>query len=463
MKSKTTLYPKCSIIILNYFGERVISETLDSVLALDYPKEKLEIIVVDNNSGDRSPQIIQSYADKHDIIIPLLLNTNEGFSAGNNRGIEIASGKYVILLNNDCVVDTGWVKNLIKQPEADPKIFAVNSKIYLFPKFLHIECKLPRGCKEVQVDVRSSLSSYTADDRIHVPIYRAARITYFDIPIHPFHLDENVYVDLQFTTQTSLKELQNSDIFVTKLPQTTQQSFTKQGKRKTITLFFKKGTLSSKSAELYDKIQSTGSIIFSNGSGRDRGALVRHQFQDYEIDKGQYDKPTQIFSACGAASLYRLSTLRKIGYLNENFFMYYEDTELSERAIRAGYILVYEPNAIVRHMHALSSKEWSPFFIYHAERGRLMHMIYHFPLLKFLQEFYEFTKAACARWVYLTIKHKDTEKAYQYIKVCLYIFFKSPRLFIERVSFNNKAKITQQELMNSLYQGVWLIQKEKQL
>lgn len=63
---------KASVIILNYQGENVIEETLNSVINSDFNKKEYEIIIVDNNSSDNSVQIISNLIKKYkDIDIKL--------------------------------------------------------------------------------------------------------------------------------------------------------------------------------------------------------------------------------------------------------------------------------------------------------------------------------------------------------------------------------------------------------
>jgi GT2 family glycosyltransferase len=57
--------------------------------------------------------------------------------------------------------------------------------------------------------------------------------------------------------------------------------------------------------------------------------------------------------------------------LDDEFFMYYEDTDLSWRAWLGGWKVVYAPQAIIPHIHCGTTKEWSPFFFYLTERNRL--------------------------------------------------------------------------------------------
>ena len=74
-----------------------------------------------------------------------------------------------------------------------------------------------------------------------------------------------------------------------------------------------------------------------------------------EVDKGQYDTMGDIFGASGAASLYRMSALEEVGLLDEDFFAYYEDVDLSFRLQLAGWKIRYVPESRVYHQIGMTS------------------------------------------------------------------------------------------------------------
>lgn len=74
-----------------------------------------------------------------------------------------------------------------------------------------------------------------------------------------------------------------------------------------------------------------------------------------EVDNGQFDTNTQTDFVSGCCMLIRSSVLQKVGYFDEKYFLYYEDTDLSERVKRAGYALQYQPKGILWHSNAEST------------------------------------------------------------------------------------------------------------
>ncbi len=100
--------PLFSIVILNWNGRELVGECLDSIAAQTF--RGFETIVVDNGSTDGSVGWLKGRWG--DSISLVSLPSNLGFAEGNNAGIRIARGKYVILLNNDTAVDPGWAAAL---------------------------------------------------------------------------------------------------------------------------------------------------------------------------------------------------------------------------------------------------------------------------------------------------------------------------------------------------------------
>jgi GT2 family glycosyltransferase len=92
-------------------------------------------------------------------------------------------------------------------------------------------------------------------------------------------------------------------------------------------------------------IDSTGVIVSNSGRAKDRGQT--------QIDSGQFDLQNNVFAVSGAAPMYRRSALEKVRYQDEyfdqDFFMYWEDVDLSWRLNRAGFKNVYVPSAVGYH------------------------------------------------------------------------------------------------------------------
>lgn len=92
------LEKKISVIIPVYNAEKYISETLDSIIKQSYKNR--EIILVENGSKDRSSDIIQEYEEKYQEI-HMIKGVGKGPGSARNRGMEFASGEYIIFVDSD--------------------------------------------------------------------------------------------------------------------------------------------------------------------------------------------------------------------------------------------------------------------------------------------------------------------------------------------------------------------------
>ncbi|MCX5914111.1 MAG: glycosyltransferase family 2 protein [Deltaproteobacteria bacterium] len=91
-------------------------------------------------------------------------------------------------------------------------------------------------------------------------------------------------------------------------------------------------------------IDNVGHLIYRDGLNRGRGRL--------EVDRGQYEKIEEVFFPSGCAALYRREMLEEVGLFDEDFFAYWDDTELGFKGRLAGWRCLYVPKAVVHHRAA---------------------------------------------------------------------------------------------------------------
>jgi GT2 family glycosyltransferase len=118
--------PFVSIIIVNHNGKHYLQDCFNSIEQLDYPKEKLEVILVDNASSDGSIEYVKGQFPS---IRLLELDKNYGFCKPNNEAVKIAKGEYIALLNNDTVVSKNWLSELVKGALLSKEIVSCASKM----------------------------------------------------------------------------------------------------------------------------------------------------------------------------------------------------------------------------------------------------------------------------------------------------------------------------------------------
>ncbi|MBW4630635.1 MAG: glycosyltransferase [Iphinoe sp. HA4291-MV1] len=118
--------PTVTVIVLNYNGLRHLQDCFSSLLKLDYPKDRLELMLVDNASTDSSIGYVQASFPQVRIVRN---EENLGFASGNNCGAREATGEYIIFLNNDMWVDPQFVQGLVKAVQSEPGVVSVGAKI----------------------------------------------------------------------------------------------------------------------------------------------------------------------------------------------------------------------------------------------------------------------------------------------------------------------------------------------
>ena len=280
-------WPIVYFSILNWNQKDLTCECLESLAQLDYPN--YEIVVVDNGSRDGEAMAIQA---RFPSAIVLRNETNLGFAEGNNVAIRYAleqGADYVLLLNNDTVVDAQMLKRLVEGAESDDRIAIVG----------------PRIC-------------------------------YFDEP------------------QT---------------------------------------------------IWSTGGILQPHRMPVMLGLN--------EIDEGQHDALREVDWVTGCALLIKSSVVRRIGLIDDRYFIYFEENDWCSRAKRAGFKILYVPEARMWHKIQPRHQALSPHHVYLMTRNRLLFLRNsgaRFPLILFVI-ITENLRTVCA-WS-LRKRHKDKRQLRQ--------------------------------------------------
>jgi len=110
--------PTVSIVIPARNGEATIAPCIEAVLAADYPPERREVIVVDNASTDRTPEL----ASRHPVRV--IREPRPGVSRARNAGAAAARSEILVFLDADCIVEPTWLAELVA-PFADPDVGCV--------------------------------------------------------------------------------------------------------------------------------------------------------------------------------------------------------------------------------------------------------------------------------------------------------------------------------------------------
>lgn len=115
-----------SIIIVSYNTKTLTLQAIESVLQTIQDsallKKNTDVWVVDNNSTDGSQAAVATLREQHQLVHLIKNDDNLGFSAANNKGIEQSSGKYVLLLNSDTIVQDNALEKLVAQMEKSEEL-----------------------------------------------------------------------------------------------------------------------------------------------------------------------------------------------------------------------------------------------------------------------------------------------------------------------------------------------------
>ena len=188
-----------SIIVPCYNSEDYLEKCVNSLVAI---RDDVEIILVDDGSKDKTPELIDQFAQKYPEQIIPIHQANAGHGGALNKGFSIASGEYIKVVDSDDWVDYGayleivtFLKHLIQKKQSVDllisnyvydKVGAKHKKVVHFPH-------LPKNKFFGWDDVKLYLGQYLM---MHSLIYRREVITnraHLQLPTHVSY-DDNIYV-----------------------------------------------------------------------------------------------------------------------------------------------------------------------------------------------------------------------------------------------------------------------------
>ena len=340
-----------SVVVVNYNGKKYIDELLASLQNQISKNFTYEIVFVDNNSADDSVKYIQQHwADKIKNLRVVESKENLGFAGGNILGVKESHGKYVVLLNNDTKPNEDWLQNLYNFFINKENIVIANSLLLFYNDYIKIKFHT-QDKFFISNKIKINEIEYIIDNKFcRNLLYNQDTLTCFGhseiyIPLINGVRDYNIELN-------KISGLENDKVIIGE----SEYAFSS-----TIKINLSKEVIDNNKKTL---VQNAGSGVNENYDGYDIG------FTD-EYDE-KYMKPYQITNSCGASMMMEKEKFISAGGFDETFFMYYEDTDLSFRARRNGGEIWYCPDSIVRHIHTGSSKEWSPFFIFHVTKNKLL-------------------------------------------------------------------------------------------
>ncbi len=358
---------QATVVVVNYNGGHLLPPCLDGLRRQDTPPGFFETVVVDNASVDGSRELLaRDYPEVRVIASPV----NTGFAGGNNLALRQVETPYAVLLNNDAVPEPDWLRRVLAPfdgPGAE-RLGVVTGKVVFAPRFLPLRLETagfspgPQDPRElglrvlaVEVDGRDVTEKVLWEQLSYGPEGSGAGRFRWTRPAGGFLVpmpDAAGPVKVTFRWAAE----RDKPVSVTADGVALSATVAAGGSEAVLAV--------GEDVPLVDVVNNAGSIVLRSGHGADRG------FQ--EPDTGQYDEPTEVFAACGNGMALRTAAGREVDWFDDDFFLYYEDTDLSWRLRARGWGIRYEPAAVLRHVHSASSTEWSPLWLFHVERNRLL-------------------------------------------------------------------------------------------
>lgn len=366
--------PLVTVVVVNYNGAHLLPACLDGVRALDVPTGYAEVVVVDNASSDGSRTLLREH---YPWVQTVESHENLGFAGGNNLALRQVRTPFVALLNNDAIPEPDWLTNLLAPFDAAgaDRLGVVTGKVVFRPRFARVHWTTP-GFDPGPHDPRE------LGARVHRVLVDGRDVTdkvlWERLAFGPEGEGEHRFRwarpvgDLLIPVQDEPGDLASTASVVLRVSAETAKvlDLTADGARASATITTDPSDVVLRldpGHRLADVINNVGGIVLRNGYGADRG------FQ--EVDEGQYAEPRDVFAGCGNGIAVRTAAGAEVGWFDDDFFMYYEDTDLSWRLRSRGWRIRYEPSAVLRHVHAASSKEWSPRWVFHVDRNRLLMLV----------------------------------------------------------------------------------------
>jgi glycosyltransferase involved in cell wall biosynthesis len=123
--------PEVSIIICTYNRDAYIKESITKVLEQDLDKTHFELIVINNNSTDRTDEICQLLLKQFkNTAFHYFIEKNQGLSFARNRGIKEAKGEILVFIDDDAMVEKDFIGNLLTFYRLHPEVSATGGRIH---------------------------------------------------------------------------------------------------------------------------------------------------------------------------------------------------------------------------------------------------------------------------------------------------------------------------------------------
>ena len=337
-------------MVVNFNGGEFLGRAIDALLAT-VTACAIEIVAVDNASTDGS---VDDFATRFPTVQLIRGQTNLGFAGGNNLALRDLDGiDAVALVNSDCFVSPDWLDPLIAALDANARVGAASPKILFDGRWRPVTMTS-------HTFIPGNGDGRTLGVRVHDGPTPVMFSTGFSHQEQGFRWSDVAKAELFVADQEPA---------VLRLAAERRKHITLNGHTAEVTEV--PTDVAVTCDDRVDVINNAGNELTDTWWGIERGF--------HEADRGQWDRPGDIPAWCGACVLLRADYLHEVGLLDNRFFLYFEDTDLSLRGAKHSWRYRYQPASVVRHGHGLSSGPTSQLSRFCTERNRLVVIARHAP------------------------------------------------------------------------------------
>ena len=118
-----------SVIVCTHNRADLLRGVVDQLCAQDYPADAFEIIVVDNCSTDRTPQVVKRLVSNPGVVVRYIAENRPGITFARNRGAEVARYPYLAYLDDDCSVEPDWLTQLMQGFDLNECVQVVGGRV----------------------------------------------------------------------------------------------------------------------------------------------------------------------------------------------------------------------------------------------------------------------------------------------------------------------------------------------
>ncbi len=128
-KNKISVYPTAAVLVPCWNEEATVQGTIESILAMNYPKDKLSVVLIDDGSKDNTLEIMRSYESNAQVKV--LSQKNQGKHVALNFAIENTHTDFIATLDADSFIDSEALMNVVSVFDENPELQSVASSILI--------------------------------------------------------------------------------------------------------------------------------------------------------------------------------------------------------------------------------------------------------------------------------------------------------------------------------------------